>query len=310
MSGSMPRLQIKHFRLVQAIAATEQLTLAADRLGITQPAASRVLSELERLLGEPVFVRHPKGMTPTLQGEVLVRRGAQLLGNLDETAEELAALRLGKAGSVRVGAVTGAAIGYVVPAVQAMKMATRHVDIEVTVAPSAQLMDDLLSGALDLILSRIPPGVDSRQLEILQGRAETVRLLVRDTHPLLDQRKLELGALSAFPWLIQQRGMPIRQAVDAAHIAAGVPTPKDVIDSASLVMTIAYLRSSDAISPVAHEVAALLTENEGSGFSTLDMAKEIPIQPYHLLRRNNRPLSPVAERLLDMIIKQLSLPGS
>lgn len=307
MSAPMLHLQIKHFRLVQAIAATGQLTLAADRLAITQPAASRSLSEIERLMGGPVFDRHPKGMTPTLLGEVLVRRGAQLLGYLDETAQELTAVRSGMAGAVRVGAVTGAAIGYIVPAVQALKEETKNVDIQVTVAPSAELMDDLLSGELDFILSRVPPGVDARQLDILQGRAEAVRLLVRSTHPLLDRRNLDLRALNDFPWLIQQRGMPIRQAVDAAHIAAGVPTPADVIDSASLVMTIAYLRSSDAISPVAHEVAHMLSENGAIGFATLNMAEEIIIQPYHLLRHRYRPLSPLAGRFLNMVKQGLAV---
>ncbi len=306
MASLVNRLQFKHFRLIQAISNTGQLSLAADRLGMTQPAASRSLAEIEKLLGETAFYRHPKGMTPTTLGEVLVRRGNLLLGDLDEAAQEVESIRGGRAGVVRVGAVTGAAVGYIVPAIQALKREAKEAEIQVAVSPSSQLMEDLLGGDLDFILSRVPPGVDGRHFEILQGRTETIRFLVRTAHPLTRQQNLDLEDLTKFPWIIQERGMPIREAVDAAHIAAGVALPTDVIDSASLVMTIAYVRSSDSISPVAHEVAAMLTEAEATGFSTLDRGDEIVLSPYHLFSQRGRALSPIADRLLEMVRKRLA----
>lgn len=103
MQNLANRLQIRDFRLVQAIASTGQLALAAERLAITQPAASRMLASLEKLIGVPLFVRHPKGMTPTPTGETLARNANSLLHGLDLTLQETEAAISGRAGSVRVG---------------------------------------------------------------------------------------------------------------------------------------------------------------------------------------------------------------
>ena len=53
------RLQLRDFRLIQVIRETGQLALAAERLAMTQPAASRMLAGIERMVGTPVFIRHP-----------------------------------------------------------------------------------------------------------------------------------------------------------------------------------------------------------------------------------------------------------
>ena len=60
MQGNLHHLQLRHFRLVQAIAATGQLSLAADRLAMTQPAASRSLGEAEAMVGGPSSTATPR----------------------------------------------------------------------------------------------------------------------------------------------------------------------------------------------------------------------------------------------------------
>ena len=101
MADPLTHLQLRHYRLVRAIADHGQLSQAAGRLALSQPAASRLLSEIERSLGAPLFERHPKGMRPTPTGEVMARRAAAILAEIDGTARELSAFRAGSAGSVR-----------------------------------------------------------------------------------------------------------------------------------------------------------------------------------------------------------------
>ncbi|MDJ0686104.1 MAG: LysR family transcriptional regulator [Alphaproteobacteria bacterium] len=306
MSVPVNRLKLRHFRLIQAIAASGQLSSAAQRVAMTQPAASRSLAEIEALVGAPLFDRHPKGMQPTALGEVLARRAGVLLSEIDEAAREAAAIKTGRAGTVRVGSVTGAAVGYIVPAVQALKAESRSAEIRIQVAPSVQLMDCLLDGALDFVLSRVPPEIDGGRLDILHGQVETLRFLVRASHPLRDQRRVELEALADLPWVIQERGTPIREAVDAAHIRAGLSPPSDVVDTASLLVTLAYLRRSNAIAPVASEVAHILSQTGLGDFAALEPAAQITLTPYHLIRQKDRPLGPIAERLLDLVKGELS----
>jgi DNA-binding transcriptional LysR family regulator len=151
------RLLPKHFSLIRAVAEYGQLSLAANALAMTQPAASRMLADIERQVDAPVFVRTPKGMEPTAIGSALARRAENLLEEIREAAREVEAIRRGLTGTVRVGAVTGGAVGYVVPAIQALKAETETVDIHVDVAASGSLIADLLAGQLDFVLGRIPP---------------------------------------------------------------------------------------------------------------------------------------------------------
>jgi len=305
MVNPLTALQLRHFRLVAAIADFGQLSLAADRLAITQPAASRILAEAERALGAPAFVRHAKGMTATAIGAVLVRHAGNLVGEIDQAAEELQAYRSGAMGSARVGAVTGPAVGFVVPAVQALKAGGRNADIRIDVAPSADLMSGLLSGEYDFILSRIPPDVDKKNLVILHHRVEELEFLVREGHRLTSEKSCDLADLRRETWVIQSAGMPLRAAVEEAFLRRNIPPPANVINTASLLVTIAYLRSSNAIAPASSEVSDLLCHAGSGGLQRLPMRQTIAMSPYYLIRVADRQISPLAERLLKLVAQAM-----
>lgn len=307
MNDISKRLQLRHFRLIQAISETGQLSEAAEKLSITQPAASRSLAETERMLGQALFVRHPKGMKPNVIGSALCRRAEAILAELDLAETEVAAVISGHSGTVRVGAVTGAAVGYTVPAIQALKREAPDVEIQVIVAPSVQLMDGLLEGDLDFILARVPPAINPRRLKILRGRAESLAFIVRKDHRLSCARDVSLIDLVELPWIMQSRGMPIRTGVEAAYIEAGIELPSDVVDSASLLVTLAYLSSSDAVSPVAREVADMITQSELGGFHELQMSDTVTLSPYHLIHQKDRQLNPVTRQLLNLVNQRLKM---
>lgn len=306
MSNPFSRLDLRHYRLISSIARHGQISTAADHLAITQPAASRSLADIERALGAQLFERHPKGMRPTPLGEVMARHADILLGDIDQATDELNAFRDGSSGTVRVGAVTGAAVGFLVPAIRDLKKESGRAEIRVHVAPSTDLMSSLLSGELDFVLCRVPPGVDAGQLKVLRGRVEHFSLLVRDGHPKLGDRNLELEALETCTWIIQQQGMPLREAIDQRHVIRGLSPPRDVIESSSLLMTIAYLMATEAVAPVAREVSELLVTTNGSALATLHMRDTITLSPYHLIHLKRRPMSPLARRLLDLVFEGMS----
>ncbi len=307
MRELLNRLQIRHFRLIQAITETGQLSIAAERLSITQPAASRTLRETELLIGMPLFERHPKGMLPTPIGTVLARHATGLLHSLEETAREVRAFGAGRTGTARVGSVTGGAVAFVVPAIQALKKGIVGADIHVDIAPSDALMAGLSNGDYDFVLSRVPPGFDARHFEILRGRIEDIEFLVRPGHPLVDKTGLTLADLAGYDWVIQAPGTPLRQAVEEAFLTRGITFPTEIVNSTSLLVTIAYLWSSDAIAPVSLEVAELLgTSDTGGRLRAFKVRESIIVSPYHLIQRKNQVISPLAQRLRDLVLKALS----
>ncbi len=76
-------------------------------------------------------------------GSALARRALNVLEEMREAAREVEAIQRGLTGKVRIGAVTGGAVGYVVPAIRALKAEAATVDIHVDVAPSGEMIRDL-----------------------------------------------------------------------------------------------------------------------------------------------------------------------
>lgn len=306
MATLTSHFRLKHLRLVHAIAETGQISIAGERLAISQPAASRTLAAIERLVGEPLFERHAKGMRPTLIGEVVARHAATVVGDLDSIALEVDAFRRGKAGVVRVGAVTGAAVGFVVPAVQRLKAEARSATVSIDVAPSVDLMEGLVRGDLDIVLSRLPRDMDASPFHIRPGRIEEIGYLVRAGHPLAARKGLTLDDLAAMSWVIQGAGMPIREAIDQAFANRGLPVPRDTVDTASLLVALGYLRNTDAVAAISREVLGLLVQGGSGDWATLDMRESLILTPYQLIRKRERPITPVCERFLELLEAEIA----
>ncbi|WP_233192716.1 LysR family transcriptional regulator [Acidimangrovimonas sediminis] len=309
MAEHLTNLRPVQARLIAAIAAHGQLQIAAQSCQITQPAASRMLAELERMIGVPLFERTPKGMEPTPAGALVARRAERVVLELNDMAREMRDFREGRSGRVRVGAVTGPALGYVVPAIRALKQEAPGVEISVEVGPSTALVPALARGDLDFALARIPPDHDSADFEVEPARHEVGTLLVRAGHPMAGRGAVVLPDLAGFPWILQQRGAPIRTAVDAAFAAAGCPAPRDVTTTSSLLVIIALLADTDSIAAMSREVTNLvLSERVGARFARLPLHDPLEIDPYLLLRARHRVLPPVAMQLLALHRSFLARP--
>lgn len=308
MSLAPLRLMLKpaQLRLILEIADTGQLQQAALSCGLTQPAASRLLAETERQLGVPLFLRQPKGMAPTEIGINVLRRAGVILHEMQGMAIDVGALTSGLAGSVRVGAVTGPAVDYLVAAIRDVKRQAPEADVTVDVMPSRELLTHLTAGEMDFVLARILPEFDSRDFAIHPMRDEQVTFLVRSGHPLEDGRPVDFGALADQEWVMQQRGAPIREATLDAFAAEGLPEPRNVVNSPSLLFTVSYLAQSDAIAPLSAEVAQLLTgPSVGARFSRLSVHRDIRVPPYYMLNLRRRPLSPLAQRLKNAVFQRV-----
>ena len=300
-------LKLNHLRLIAALAEHGQLSRAAEILSITQPAASRMLAEIETTLGTRLCVRQPRGLELTLIGKVLARRAYNLLVEMRDLEREVEELKQGKEGSARVGAVTGAAVGYVVPAIRQLKALSPNADILIDVSPSDKLLHDLLAGEHDFILSRMPADADAAEFIVHPGRPEVVDLVVHHSHPLSSVEQISLNKLGSYGWVMQSPGYPIREAVKDAFLRANARLPENIINTSSLLVMLAMLESSRLIVPMAREVFQLLAGNElGARVKRLPLLEPLQVSPYHLIRVRGRRLSPLANRLSALVLEELA----
>ena len=151
-------LKLSHLRLLAALADTGQISLAAGQIGTTQPAASRLLAEVERIVGQPVHHRTGRGMSLTAVGQALAARAQRIQMELRDAARDMTEVASGSIGHVRIGSVTGPAIDRVLPTLRNARLTAPQVTVEVVVSPSDLLCEQLLAGRLDFVIGRLPEG--------------------------------------------------------------------------------------------------------------------------------------------------------
>jgi molybdate transport repressor ModE-like protein len=303
---AIDRLKPAHLRLLVAIGHSGKVQVAADQTGMTQPAASRIVAEIETDLGAALFERLPRGMRPTAFGDTVLAHAAMILTEYDALARDVTMLRKGLAGQVRIGAVTGPAVGLVMPALRALHDFAPQVEAIVHVAPSARLLEGLEARAFDFVIARLPAGYEMGHLDIAPARNERVALLVHHDHPLARRQHCPLESLLGFDWVMQERGAPIRQAVESAFLTAGQKLPARVTNSSSLLVALAMLAQGQAISPQAQEVADLLTRpGIGAALTVLDCATPITVAPYFVIRLRQHAASQATLRAWQEVLARL-----
>lgn len=306
MTFYLRSLRPVQLRLISAVARHGKLRLAADSCGMTTPAASRMLADIEAQLGADLFERTPKGMRTTPAGRMLAKHARKLVFDIDQMAQEFGAHLDGTGGAVRVGAVTGGALAAMIPAILQLKQEAPSVDVSVDVSSSSQLMRGLEAGDYDFTLSRVGPNDYSRDFDIHPARNEAVLLMVRGSHPMSGAETVSLSDLRDQLWTMQDRGAPIRHALEIAFHEEGVALPANLIKTASVVAIMALLRDSDVIAVVTQEVVDLLLSPPFSAdLALLKTERPIMIEPYHILRPRDRLMSAAAERLLSLLQRKL-----
>ena len=297
------RLKLRHLQLLAALDEQRNLARAAATLSVTQPAASKLLAEIETMLGTVLFERLPRGMEPNLYGEVLVRRARSVLIELEAAAKELGAMRAGAAGQVTIGAVTGPASGPVVRAVERMRRNRPGMAITVQVETSGPLVAKLLEGRLDFAVARIPPGVDATSLDYRELADEEISLFVREDHSLLRQGPVSLSMLASLPWVLQPPGTLLRRRVDGLFRAAGLSPPTEVLNTESVMLSLSVVARGATVTALSRSMVEIFAGPGGMFRKLPELAEtgRISIDTYGLIRLSERPLSPAAEVLYRAI---------
>lgn len=300
------KLKQQHLRLILRISETGKLQTAADDLAMSQPAASRILADIETEVQSPLFERTPKGMITTPIGKSFERHARLIITNFESLSSEVRNLNAGDAGKVRIGSVTGPAVGNLVPTVQQIRANAPELEITIEVGPSTELVRGLEEGLFDFVIARLPPEYNVRNFRIFPARNETVSLLVKGDHPLSSRKKLRLHDLSSFDWVIQERGSPIRKAVEDAFLQDQVALPEKVINSSSLLIALSMLATSDIIAPQTNEVAQILSGPAlNAKIVSLDLAETIHVSPYFVIKNRGAQLSPAAQNIMQSLLRSL-----
>ncbi|NML30352.1 LysR family transcriptional regulator [Paraburkholderia antibiotica] len=302
------RLRLRHLQLMVALSEMESLRRAADELAMTQPAATKALQELEDTLGVSLFVRHARGMEPTIFGEAVMRYARVVFEDLDELREELAGIEAGDIGKVRIGAVMAPSPELLTHTIVKLKEAHPRLQMTVTIDTSDVLVQSLQQDQLDIVIGRIPDGFPALDLSFETLAEEALSIVVRPDHPAVQAGKKtnkqttarpKLADLARYPWIIQPHPSPMRQVIDQTFRESRVAPPVSTVETSSILTTLSLLRDSDMLAVLPSSVAQYYVALDAIAAITTPLRGRLA--PYGLILRKNRRITPAMQLVIDSI---------
>lgn len=145
-------LEIRHLRIVDAIHREGNITRAASRIHLTQPAVSHALKDLEDRLGVSLFRREDRRMVATSEGERLFKTATAVLDEIRRAEFDVDQLRTGHQGTVRIATECYTCYSWLPPLLDGF--GKRFPEVSLTIAPDEKTdpIDALLNDRLDLAI--------------------------------------------------------------------------------------------------------------------------------------------------------------
>ncbi|WP_072478265.1 LysR family transcriptional regulator [Amycolatopsis australiensis] len=192
-------------RVFREVAERGTLTAAASALGYTQSAVSRQIAALERAAGTSLLERRHDGVRLTPAGQIVVRRAAAVVGQLDATARELAGLP-GEQGTVRLGWFPTAGAELLPRALTALRRTDPAITVVSREGGTPALVRAVRAGTVDLALLASappfrPPDTETPALAVRVLTERSLRVAVPATHPLARREYVDVVDLRGQRWI-------------------------------------------------------------------------------------------------------------
>ncbi len=286
------------YRTFYYVAELGSVSLAAEKLYISQPAVSQVIKQLEKSLDCSLFVRTSKGVKLTSDGEMLyyyVKPGVEQINLGEKKLRELKDLAIGE---LHIGASDMTLKFYLLPHLETFHRLYPNIKISVTNGPTPETVDLLSQGKIDF-------GVVTEPVEIPKGFTATPVCKVSDIFicpASMKDLKKKIGApkdLSSFPLICLEKNTSSRRHLDKFFASHNL-TLQPEFELATSDLIVEFVKKGLGIGCVMREFAKDAIEN-GEVFE-LPLKEEIPHRNMRILVNNRAPISNAAKVLLDMLI--------
>ncbi|QYM79132.1 LysR family transcriptional regulator [Horticoccus luteus] len=192
-------MELRQLRYFVAVAESGNISRAAQKIFLTQPALSRQIKALEEEIGQCLLERQAHSIRLTPAGEAMLHEARELLARVDGVVERV---RTGAAGGrLRIGYAPSLASGLLSPAVANFTQVHPGTRVELQDLSTGEMLAGLEAGELDVIVTIAPRG-ETRGLTWTPLVRSPWRLAVGLKHPLARQNRVTPAAVAAEPLLI------------------------------------------------------------------------------------------------------------
>lgn len=274
------------------------LTLAAQKMNLSQPAASRLLSQLEEEFGAPLFFRDSKTLTPSREAELLYPEATRVLASFEELPQIMSALKTDATMPLKVVGQMRCTLGLVVPAVAQLNKEYPDVPIDLDVHKRAELRRRTTWDRFDVGVFAMPLHIDFA--EVILSLSATCYVILPKAHPLAARDGVTPDDLAGIDYVTVREALVGRTIVENTLLEAGYEIPvKHEVSNAFA-----------AVSLVRDGLGFMIADRFTIDHAHFDDISMVPLTPapvieYAICVSRDMRVHPLRSRLIEILIERL-----
>jgi len=251
-------MKLRQLEAIRAVMASGTTTHAAELMGLTQSAVSRLITQLEDELGLSIFDRRHGRLQITPEGQHFYDIARKVLDGIDQINATARDIRMLQAGALRILAMPALAYGLLPGTIGKINAQYKQVKISVGVGSRAQIEDGIASAQYDVGIATLP--VDQQGIEVEDLCAVDCVAILPARHPLAAKNVITAQDLAALPFISLTSGTLFRYRVDELFATLGVRRSL-LVEVPSTIMVSELVASGIGVSIVHPFVAAAFRAN-------------------------------------------------
>ncbi|WP_140637244.1 LysR family transcriptional regulator [Methylibium rhizosphaerae] len=246
--AQVSRLRFRHLQFLDILGKTRNLRLTAEQMHITQPAATKVLMDIEEMLESTLFDRLPRGMRPNELGLFTLRYAHSALDGHRKFVDEFSTLKQGGHGHLSIGAISGSAAHLLIAAVAELQRLRPLLVVKVLEQSSDQLIVWLAERKIDVMIGRFTDESQRDQFQYEKLAGEGLQITAGVHHPLRGVDAPGLLELSHWPWILYPPSTALRKVSDDVFSSTGLSLTSGIVETPSFLFALELMQSTNMLS--------------------------------------------------------------
>lgn len=234
------RLRLKDLHTLQTVVEAGSMAKASRKLGLSQPAISKSIADMEHTLGATLLDRSAHGVELTEPGRLLLARGRIVFDELHEGVRDIQALSDPASGEIRIG-TTEPITGFLSEVIGRLSKTYPRISFQVHVSDTTSLVRDLRERALDIVVSRWTAEAVAEDLAAEVLFKAPLAVLADRRHPLVARKRLTLADTMRETWTLSPPDSFLGRVVVDLFKRRNLELPRTVVTTLSIHMRLNLL---------------------------------------------------------------------
>lgn len=290
--SALRRLRMRHLELLCHLSDATTVSAAASKLNLTQPAVSKMISEIETVSKAVLFTRGRTGIQPNVKGALLIRQACDLVQSLDRCFSEINSIEEGSSGLLRMGSFSTTSIfpKLVVDVIQQLPL----LKIQIQESPPQELINALINHELDCVVtsfSREMMGdVRAKSLKLQPISTDSLCVVASIKHPFSKRRSIKWTEAVKHRWALPPKDALMTKELMYALKKMDCPDVIPVIESMSAITMKGLIQFDDNLLGIMREHQAK-EEERANNLTIVKIQPKIKLPDLYLVthKQNSIP---------------------